>query len=218
MAFIVETIVGDRVLQLGNEEFVRQLGFRTNWTKCRVAIRATIQGTANIGATNYTIGLCQGTTNTFNSPNTTQYLGGAYGTFGGAGSYLAGPPNGYSWGSNGQWLYRIGSTTTAAALGLGGGAPVHGGGGTRSIFMVDIDKSALTMTVFCYTNSPGPDKSQYDFLLTTEQEVTALIPGTGTVSIATFPGTLSLLDTVSVVWGRSTPPLEISDVLAIRIA
>jgi len=42
MAFITETIAGDKRVQIGNEEFMRAFSFGNNWNQITVAWRMTL--------------------------------------------------------------------------------------------------------------------------------------------------------------------------------
>jgi hypothetical protein len=74
MASIVENIVGDKALQLGNEEFVRPLNFGNNWNYIRIIARVTINGSATINSPRFQFGVCDGWTNTFAAPSGVSYV------------------------------------------------------------------------------------------------------------------------------------------------
>lgn len=56
MAFIVDQFIGDRAIQLGNEELIRPMSFGTNWARLRVGITCAYSG----GQTTLAAGNSQG--------------------------------------------------------------------------------------------------------------------------------------------------------------
>jgi hypothetical protein len=86
MAQIVETVLLDRRISLGNEEYLRQLTCGSNWGKIRIGVRFAINGRANIpaGAGNagplgltcfLQLGLGADSTSYFSADRPTQYCG-----------------------------------------------------------------------------------------------------------------------------------------------
>ncbi len=228
MAAIVETMVGDRRLQLGNEEFVRQMGIGTLWTKIRIGFRYSVNGVANIvPSTGPVIGVCQGTTNTYYSANTTDFVGATGG--GGGGSlvatnaiYQAGPPATYYLNNNGALgLKRTGSTTSFYTTGLSAqlyfsSSPAT----TRTVGYLDITKASGSYTVALYHIGTAlnavVDWDSTTFLSNMLPESNPASPlGLVGNPAVTYTGA-ALFDTVSFSWTKSSPTLELSDLCVCR--
>jgi hypothetical protein len=225
MAAIVETIVGDKTIQLGNEEFVRKMKIGTAWGKIRVGVRWAINGTGgNIANASFLIGLCSGTTNTFYNGNTTGYFGVQF-----ANSYPSTWINGttnYSTGStNGTAVYRVGASTTTSSLTWGGSQAYTGVNPLRCIWYVDYEKPASAggignqgVTVWWQELTQiGSDHPQYEMWrgMETETAITGATNFNGKAT-TTYPGDITTLDTVSLCWNKTTPTVQISDVMVTR--
>lgn len=78
MASIVENIIGDRAIQLGNEEFVRKLSFGGGWNSCRVGVLMRIFGDLTVTNQRFQIGFNYGDQDTFMSNNCAGYVGVKY--------------------------------------------------------------------------------------------------------------------------------------------
>lgn len=86
MATIVENILGDKALQIAQEEFARKLSFGNKWNALRIGMLFRINDTAAIAAQRIHIGLNNGDSNTLASSTCSGYFGLVAG-------YLASPPN-----------------------------------------------------------------------------------------------------------------------------
>ena len=225
MAAIVETVVGDRTIQLGNEEFVRKMKIGMAWGKVRVGVRWALNGTGgNIANASFLIGLCSGTTNTFYSGNTTGYFGVHFAQV--YPSTWANNTTYYSTGaSNGLAIYRVGASTTNSALGWGASQANIPVNPLRGIWYADFEKSASAgglgsegVTAWWQSAAQAAtDHSQYEMWRGMETE-TAITGATNTNGKATtsYPGDITTLDTVSIRWSHTTPTVEISDVMVTR--
>jgi len=78
MASIVENIIGDKAIQLGNEEFVRKLSFGGGWNACRVGLLMRIFGDTTVTNCRFQIGFNYGDQDTFMSNNCAGYVGVKY--------------------------------------------------------------------------------------------------------------------------------------------
>lgn len=58
MAYIVETIVADRRIQLGNEAYVRKMAIGPYWTKIRLGVRLAVNGRSDISNAVLDLGFC----------------------------------------------------------------------------------------------------------------------------------------------------------------
>ena len=227
MASIVENIVGDRALQLGNEEFVRKMTVGNNWNFLRVGVRLRANGVADIATPRFQIGLNNGDQNTFSSSNCAGYIG----------AYLGDRP-GPVWSTSGSYpfYYFIGSgggvssyttkklvnTVTDLARNATGG--VIGGIDTPpSLFLVDFlraSASSYTVTTTYAIAANLISTSFYTLMRVMEDEkltsTFSLLYITGQTTGSTLTGMPSNMDTVSLYWNKATPTVEVSDLCVIR--
>ncbi len=223
MAFIVETIVGDKRIQLGNEDFVRTMALGTNWQKIRIGLRISIydcggnipvpEGTRN----GLTLGVCQGSTYAYSSPNCVDALGLRIPDTHDAAAFTrgSGPPVYYGCAfvcgvtKVGQSEARTGSTNINTYL---SGDP----GSIRSSLLLDITRGAVSYTLkpWNYQNATQVDMTRGTFLMQVENEAT---PGSlaGTAFAVPYTGS-GLFDSVFLHWGRCVPTIEISDLTVVR--
>lgn len=224
MASIVETISGDRRLQLGNEEFTRQMGWSSDWKRIRIGVRVAFNGNATITTPNFQIGVCTGTANGYKS-NTADYMAWRFNSSG-SWSFTSGPPAYYSGTFNFATVYRVGSTDTtnlsSSATGFVTAAPAS----VRSAMYVTIFKPVKTPTVTTVFSIQGfyPGTSgaaQTDVVL---QEfyrmLEAEVMGTeycalGSQVNQTYAGA-GLFDSVSIYWNNASPTVEICDLAVCR--
>ncbi len=221
MAAIVESIVGDRRLQLGNEEFVRQMLIGRTWTKLRIGMNVAINGTAAFNNGALTVGVCQGFTNTFRSTNTTDYVGVQVPQTPGTWTYFGSPNYYFNAGASCLGLKRTGNTTTTGSNGNVNTSlwpPVVSG--YRTPCFIDIVRAAsYTFTVY-NSVSTSPllwDETPGQFLSDAQNENAPVWSGSsnvGTGSVA-YSGAAQH-DCVSINWNLSTPSIEISNLVVVR--
>lgn len=76
MATIVENILGDKALQMTQEEFARKLSFGNKWNALRIGVLWRVNDSVSIASrTRFHMGLCNGDTNTFASSTCSGYIG-----------------------------------------------------------------------------------------------------------------------------------------------
>jgi hypothetical protein len=222
MASIAETIVGDRRLVLGNEEFVRQMSFGYRWTKLRIALRVSSNATGAVANVGFVIGVCQGTSNTYFNANTTDFVGVSLGT-GGPGTttlgYAVGPPAYVNF-SNGGLCYvkRTGSSTTSSGAYSNPVNITAAPATVRSSVYVDIVRGVPNMGMYLYGMAVAQAQLDTDsgtWLSGTEFE-TAVLPVYLIGSIAMPCSGNGLWDSVSISWNRAGSTMEISDLAVVR--
>lgn len=229
MATIVETIVGDRRVQLSNEEIVRQMSFGSKWNKLRVVARISINGTSNTAACQFVIGVCAGLGPVMKSSNTTFMCGGCFpGTNSGGTSrsltFNAGSPNYFqssdSFGSSA--ITRTGSTNTNVITN-GASSFLASTAGTPTCVAVDIYRIGNTYSygLVYYPQTSGAAQagnSYKQMVLGADSESGSpwanmtLTQQNGTATNNNQP------DCVVAYWSLSSPTLEISDLQVVRFA
>jgi hypothetical protein len=78
MASIVQNIIGDQAVQIGNEEFVRKLSFGGSWNYCKVGLLMRVFGDTTVNNCRFQIGFNSGDQNTLMSNNCAGYVGVKY--------------------------------------------------------------------------------------------------------------------------------------------
>lgn len=223
MAEIIESISGDKQLRLYDEQFGRRMDIGAQWGKIRVAIRFCVNATSNLNDCGIVLGVSQGTTDMFRSPNCVDFIGGHIGAVlqNTDWSYNAGPP---------AYSFSGGFSTLAVSKVAGVVASTAPGGSTntylniaptRGVFAVDIEKSHERMKVRPLAMGTlalaQTDLNFGNFMLQSEYE-----PNMSAV-IGHFPNVLNVdytgqfaWDSVNVDWNNGIQPLEISDLVVIR--
>lgn len=234
MAFIVEQLVGDRGIQIGNEDVIRPFSFGTNWSKIRVGITFAVNGYTDLPAgTLPAIGICTGNnarlSNTCTDAFFIQY------DYNGATCLIAGaaPARYYGAGgtSNNFPYQRVGATTTNHAVSTGGMYSQFSANPTnqRTGFMFTVTKgvvgaASLPQLDIIYHTGGGTagasDVSRGTFLAQLENESAAIAPMT---YAAIGAGNLPLRfakdwDSMFVNWPRSTPTMCIFCMSVVRFA
>lgn len=224
MAFIVETITGDRRLQLGNEDFVRPMLIGTNWKKIRIGLRWAFNDTGgDILTAGFVAGVCQGTQYSYSSPSCTDFIG--VSLPGGAtpdtislvrltstAVYYASPGN-----ANGATIHKkVGAVTTVVAMGLNYGAYTNAVPSSyRSLYFIEITKGAPNYTVGVWNQyQHQTDFSRATFIGMMDNE-SAPAPLAATSATPAYSGN-GLFDSVCLRWNKSTPTVEISDLTVVR--
>lgn len=223
MGYIVEPIILQRAIQLGNEEFGRTMSIGTNWTKIRIGIRCAVNGVGGLINAGLALGVCQGTTNMYKSVTCTDFVGIHFGitpdnsTF----TFVLTSPAYYTQGSvslptitkvNGTLTNRSGQNTTSYL----GSAP----GTTAVVGYVDILKgSSYTVTPY-WPNSVGnvqTNSTALQFITGMETDGTPSNVAAYTAATYAYTGA-GLFDTVNVSWSRSTPTLTIFNLAVCRFS
>lgn len=229
MAAIVDSLLdGNRRLQIGNEEFVRGLSFGSNWTKVRIGIRFTVNDTGggNISSpANFFVGLCEGTTNTFFSNNTTGFIGCNNST-----------------GLNNAWSYnasyytacynsciiakRVGNTTSSlGSYGLQyigsdrwffvGKAPNIG----YAFWDFTKNSTSIVFNLFWSFSTGYYGITLSNFIWGLDNETAPpYLANWGSPNTVAYGNSIGNLDTLSISWSKSTPTIELCDVAVIRFA
>ena len=223
MAFIVEQFVGDRAIQLGNEEFVRSMQWGNNWNALRYGIRFVLNGSSNILTARLQLGLCNGNAFPFSSPNCIQYVGAQFGTMDNTWTYTTGS---YSNDSSSTGLpttvTRVGATiTNTNSVGALNQYCNASNSSRMGVWAVDIIRvSATQVTIrqtFSNAASVANAVSFYDFMRFMENEGAASATGfSAWGATRTITLTSTVLDTTSIYWNHSTPTIEITDMCVVR--
>lgn len=231
MAQIVETIIGDRRIQLGNEEMIRQMSFGSKWSKLRIIVRFSINGTANITAPEFVVGVCCGLTNGYKSSNTDFVFGlcipGFHSSIQDNLNYNAGPPAWYqssdSIGYDVTW--RTGNTTTKNHPTGVSSFVASTANNPPACLAVDIVRIGTVYSVpawYC-PNS----QAQVQAGNTQKQQFIGADSETGspwsnmTQATLTSSNSVSdphMCDCVTVFWSKASPTAEISDLQVVRFA
>lgn len=224
MSFIVETISGDRRIQLANEEIVRPMSMGTSWTKIRIGVRHAVWiVSGNFGATEYAIGVCQGQ-NGVTSPGTVDAVGMVPGgsitptwNYTAAGGVI--PPVLSPTGSGIQAFTKVGALYTATAGGGNTGALVGNPNTSHSAYYVDILKGSpqYSITLWSPQNAAAAQTeiTRSAFLQSMENEAAPANVSSSNAVPFTYAGN-GLLDSVFLYWSRFSPTLEISDITVCR--
>jgi len=237
MAFIAENILGDRALQLGNEEFIRTLSIGSAWRFLRIGLRLAIYGTADIGATStgttilkFQIGLCSGTTYPFNSDNCLGYIGYRPNHLSGP-FYSGGASNYYTWGTGANVIFqaikKIGSVVTEIGASGGTQTRIKAGPDSYSLQVADFYRSPTDDTSYGVnphwvgSGQVNANPSVYSLMRVMEDEGLATAYSTTYVTGGSGPyyqnGITVPLDTLSIVYNRSTPIIEIANICILRL-
>ncbi len=221
MAQIIETIVGDRKLLLGNEQFGRTMALGIAWNRLRIGIRAAVQASGAVNASGLAMGVCQGTTDMYKSVTCTDFVGGHYGnTVNNTNyQYTAGPPN-YIFSNAVLAIRRIGNvnttnTTTSSSMYMSASPTT-----TRSMWIVEIQRGSpnYSITQFIPTSVANVqiDISFATFMVAMESEPPPTLQSQLATTVA-YSGA-GLMDTVNIAWNNSIQPIEISDICVARLA
>lgn len=234
MATIITGLGGDRVVQLGNEEIVRQMAIGNNWTKIRICARVIINGAANIAGGRLGIGVCSGTTDSYSSTNCVAWMGTTWPAVNGATlvyfSNASGQYYQYASGSSASWSVtsKVGSTVVDSANGDGNVVfQLNAGGSGRPGFVgCEITRSSTVQNSYSIRNDRTGSSllvpmTRFDYLRACEDEsfsVSSTWAGVGTTAVALNSMPLVPFDTASLYWNKSTPTIEISDFSVMRFA
>jgi hypothetical protein len=228
MANIID-VSGSRRLSLGNEEFVRTMMFGSQWTKLKIGVIMGMNGGATFSST-LLMGLCAGTTNTFNSTSCDGFFGIAALTYPTAPSWtFAASPNGYTNASGlKKEVHRVGSG--AATVTAGNTTPAWAfsdAGSAMSMWSITITKSlgwSHLIAVEAHANTIAqsvlPANFDYPFVINLENENgTSYVWGLQADDTATTEISWAgnpLLDSFSFIWGTASPTLDIAHIGVVR--
>ncbi len=224
MSYIVETIIGDRRIQLTCEEIVRPILLGgSNWTKLRIGIRCAVwYSGGNLPGTCLSVGLSQ-TADAFLSTNTVDMLGflcqnGTTNTW-----TLTTTSVPFCYTGGGILYYqKVGTTVTSlAATNTTGPFIVADPTAYYSNFFVEITKGSpnYTMAMWAansFANGQISVSTRDTFYLTLENEAAPTnMTNLFNLSTSSYTGTGNL-SYLSVYWNRATPSLEITDIAVCR--
>lgn len=230
MASIVQNILGDNALQLGNEEFVRKMQWGNNWNSLRIGARVTLNGAANLSGIRLQLGVCNGDTNTWSSATCAGYVAACCGAITNSGGTALGfDGTNYRYSGPGVndsgYTSKLGSTVSDAQGGSNGAyqyIAATGSGNKPSILMADIGRASASSYTVAWHVVNATQLAQnprfYDLLRSMEDPG---LSGYGATFVTarganTRTGMPSNMDTLSVYWNYATPTIEFSEICVIR--
>lgn len=227
MAFITETFLNDKTLQMGREEFVRPMSIGAGWKKLRLGILFSLyqpygllKGNAYaLGSQgNYAIGVCEGYDG-FTKPTTTDAV------------VISPYPATTAWSLGvGYWTaslnpgkitWKYGSTESSQLTGsIGTTGPLYP---TRNAWFFDLALSqrsagaTISGAVWGSTSAgvAQTDVSRTDFLTRIENENAPAQQQMTTFTLS-YNGNFNL-NSVCFYWPRSIPTLLVSEIAALRL-
>jgi hypothetical protein len=220
MAFIYN-VSSDRRIQLCAEELVRTLAIGSSWSRLRLGIRLRFNGlcidTGGTGNGALAVGLCRGSAG-FYDPYTVDYIGFSQGT-----STQAG----------GSWTYaverssttdhalfkKVGASVTASSAGSSATLYIAANNFNHSVLYLDVTRGSPNYTLVGYSLTVGAvasDWSRTSFFtgLETESPITGMAAVNTTTAMA-YSGD-GYFDSISVLWSRCVPTIDISDIAVCR--
>lgn len=232
MAFIVEQLVGDRGIQIGNEEIIRPFSFGTNWNKIRVGMLFAVNGFSSFPTGVFPIiGICTGN-DAMNSPNCVDAVFHRYTYPLGQFLYSGTPPANYygmSGTSSNLAFQRVGSTNTQFGAGISWWSQFSANPtNQRTGYMFTITKGAVGSATIQYDviyhvsggTAGATDVSRGTFLLGMETEAGAVAPMT--YSSVTNPSLplrfVKDWDSMFINWNRATPTMCVYCMSVVRFA
>lgn len=216
MASIVENIIGDRAIQLGNEEFVRKLSFGGGWNLCRVGLLMRVFGDTTVTNNRFQIGFNYGDQNTLMSNNCAGYVGVKY-VYSANFTYESANQR-YNCGTNyvNSHVQKQGSTITDSLLAGTTGQQYLAAATSPAPSMLLLQGSRTTATSYTLQGSYitlanfGFSPTVGDLLAIMESEAALsnnfCTAGIAKVSTGTLP---SVMDTLSIYWNHNVPVVEI---------
>jgi len=147
----------DKILTLGNEEYIRTFNFGSSWSKIRLGLCYSVHyQTVSIGGLTWVLGVCSGKTNGFAAGTTTNFVGvnlTSNSAISGTLSANYGPPW-FITTAGTVAVKRVGGTNT---FGTGSATTLYGNNtdtSLRNLLFVDITKGSpnYTLSVYQYSN------------------------------------------------------------------
>ena len=219
MANIVENILGDKALQLGNEEFLRQFSFGTDWRSIRIGLRWGVNMSGTLATPAFVIGVNSGTTYGYRDANTVEFAGATLAHGSTTWTYAAGPPAYFSYGWYRTYTRIAGVTTSYISSSLGVYGPILP---TRGIIYLDVVKKTATGQLTAGLVQPSnPATAQTDWTQDwlyrfMDVDITPWSGAWGGGGVAmTYNGNYTF-DSVSISWNDAVNTIEISDILVTR--
>jgi len=226
MATIVETLAGDRRIQLGAESFSRRMSFGNDWQKIaiHVLIGANDVG-VNLTTLRYVIGVSNGETEGFASNSLVDFIGTTYGslTYAAGGTAVRLPANAAYRLSQAGSLRKQGSTITNGPNGNNSNTyitftPV------RYIHRAEIIRTDMIGGYTCDAigisgvDTPASDFTPFNMLTTCQNEiVTGGTYGFSGMGGANAINAGSYYDSVMIAWENANgATLEISNITIVR--
>lgn len=227
----------DKKLVLQNDQAARLISIGSDWTTIRFGMRLAVDaaGLTNnlVGAVNY-IGMCSGTANKVGDLTTTNFFGLAMDSS--SLTYASGPPPYFN--VEGSAIYKlvkkVGTTVTKGSAIVGGAATGYSASGdVRNAWVIEIVRGSPNYTLnFLYTTQVAAMQADVPYgalvqalegaTITDVKNVLNSYVGGGyyqnqTDSLA-FDEVAGPLNAFNIYWNLSSRPLEISEVLYVRVA
>lgn len=218
MAHITEVMIGDRRLQLGNEQFIRGLSFGDSWQKIRIGALFAFNAVDVVLKSGFYLAACRGLVGYEDAA--VDMVGGHYGPTIMASDWFYGTPPyiGFLSGNSILGFSKVGNTLTT--VGTNPQTAHSSNLRIRNVWMVDITRGSPNYTVKVWragTDQYTTDRSFSTMLSWLEDETNAgSVLGSGSFSVA-YSGS-GLLDSVAVRWGHTYPVCEISALAVARFA
>lgn len=225
MATIVETVIGDRRVQLGAESFARKMIWGGDWVKLRLIFRISSSDSgADVTNAGLVVGFSSGATNGYESGSLTAFIGCYMG-----GGYLQ-PYDSVAWGrgtyntilgyglAGMRTLSKSGSTVTLGGSNASNAAhvPVSSTGSVGALWLdITRQSGAFYMYAGGWNLSSGTNVTMGIFNLGCEDagdQIWSGVWGSGTLNYAGS----DIFDSVMIRWNKSNPTIEISNLRVMR--
>jgi len=217
MAFITETLAGDKRIQLGNEEFMRAFSFGNNWNQITVAWRMTLFDRPVTFIGSIAVGVCKGAATSFLKGTVVDFIG------------ITNNPtiSTYTRLANNSGFTTPSNNNAYVSIRKVGGTALYGTGmdsGQTSTYLNQY-AAGPGAGVCTITRSPAGFTGSWGYgnatSITRFQSLQNAEGSTnGFISVATSTPVLAcgdFYDTLNISWANSVPVLEISDVTVARI-
>jgi len=214
-------LITDKVLTLGNEEYLRTFNFGSSWTKVRLGVMCSINQISTVPAVTFAIGVCSGKTNGVGAATTTNFVGinlssdtGITGTL-----YANYGPPWYASSGGLRIFKKVGSTVTSVGTN-NSFILMYSAADLRYCFFVDITKGNpdYTLALHRYTQIFNPYLDTPTFNAAVNSIATPPV-SCSTVWTTTLAcdESAGALDTFNVFWSNSANWLDVGSLAAIRL-